>query len=115
MKLELYYDNLLVGDIAAPLLQQGAWFGDFLQVVDAQDGPLAQQICDFIAFSRNWHFRLGAGADCAASEFDEFNDLLRSGLWSTRAADGTVSRIEEVPVFVNDEVSWRLRPEENSA
>lgn len=112
MKLYLYCDNLLVGDITAPLYDQGTWFGGFSQRVVAQDGPLAHRVCDFITFCREWHGRLAAGATCEASEFDRFSDLLRSGRWSTRASDGTVARIEEAPVFVKAEVSWQVKPEE---
>jgi hypothetical protein len=109
MKLQLYYDNLLVGEIAAPLLHQGTWSGDFLRVVAAQDGPLARRICDFITFCREWHVRLHAGTGCEASEFDQFSDLLRSGLWLTRDADGKAAMIEEAPVFISSEISWRLK------
>src|SRR5215472_16073473 len=109
MKLQLYYDNLLVGSIAAPLLHQGTWSGAFHQVVAAQDGPLAQRICDFIAFCRAWHVRLRAQATCEAAEFEQFSDLLRSGLWLTRDPDGTTAAIEEAPVFISGEISWRLK------
>src|SRR5262245_59276872 len=113
MKLQLYYDNLLVGGVGAPLLHQGTWFGDFHQVIAPQNGPLAQRICDFIAFCRGWHTRLDIGANCEASEFDQFSDLLRSGLWLTRNADGMAARIEEAPVFTSSAaISWRLKLEE---
>jgi len=109
MNLQLFYDNLLVGDIAAPLLHQGTWFGDFRQVVATQDSTLAQRVCDFIAFCREWHARLATQASCEASEFDQFSDLVRSGLWFTRDADGVAARIEEAPVFTDGEISWRLK------
>ena len=115
MKLQLYYDNLLVGDIAAAFLDQGTWFGDFRQAVTDQDGPLAHRICDFIAFCQEWHARLKAEAACEASEFEQFGDLLRSGLWSTKEGDSTTARIEDAPVFINGEISWRLRTEEGHA
>ncbi len=115
MKLQLYYDGLLVGDIAAPLLHQGTWFGDFHQLVAAQDGQLAHRICDFIDFCREWHVRLKVGATCEASEFDQFSDLMRSGLWSTKDADGAATAIDEAPVFVTGEISWRLKPVESPA
>jgi hypothetical protein len=115
MKLQLYYDSLLIGDIAVPLLDQETWFGDFHQVVALQDGPLAQRICDFIVFCREWHVRLHAGVTCEASEFDQFSDLLRSGLWLTRNADGTAAKIEEAPVFINGQISWRLKTVESPA
>jgi hypothetical protein len=115
MKLQLYYDTLLVGDITAPLLHQDIWIGQFHQVAAAQDGPLARRLCDFIAFCQEWHIRLQAGATCDASEFEQFSDLRSSGLWLIRNANGTAAQIEKAPVFINGEISWRLKTSERAA
>ncbi len=109
MKLQLYYDSLLVGDIAAPLLHQGTWFGDFHQVIAAGDGLLARRVCDFISFCQQCHLKPNA----KPSEFEQFSDLLRSGLWCTKGAAGPVGKIEEAPYFMNGEISWRLQRREN--
>jgi hypothetical protein len=115
MKLQLFYDNLLVGDIAGAFLHQGTWFGEFHQVIAAQEGPVAQRVCAFIAFCHAWHARLREGAACEASEFDHFSDVLRSGLWLTRDSDGTAATIDEAPVFVDGEISWCLQLVEGPA
>lgn len=115
MKLQLYYDRLLIGDITAPFLHQGTWFGGFHQIIAAQDGPSAQRVCDFVVFCQAWHARLHDGANCEASEFDQFTDLLRSGLWFTRDAGGAAANIDEAPLFMDGEISWRLKPVESPA
>ena len=109
MNLQLNYDDVPVGEIADPFYHQGTWFGCLHQIVAAQDGPLARRICDFIAFCREWSARIAVKAPCEASEFDQYSDVVQSGGWFTRDADGTIAKIEEAPVFTNGEISWRLK------
>jgi hypothetical protein len=43
-----------------------------------------------------------------AAEIDEYSDLLKSGLWSVKSAQGNLCQVAEAPVFCHDgEVSWR--------
>ena len=60
----------------------------------------------FAAFSDKWHTRMRAEQPHDALEFDAFREVLASGPWHTRTADGVVSPIEDAPVFMKGEISW---------
>jgi hypothetical protein len=105
--LELRYGLILVGEIADPFLHQNTWFGSFRQRVSQECGSTEQRLCEFISFCNDWDARNNRGDDADASEFEQFDDVLNSGLWYTRTNDGAVSRIDQAPFFSGDEISWQ--------
>jgi hypothetical protein len=104
--LRLRYGSVNVGDIGDAFCHQGTWFGTFQRKISGKCGPVEQRLCDFITFCEEWHARLRAGGVPDALEFDKFSDLLGSGLWQIEAPDGSLTPIEEAPVFAEGEVSW---------
>lgn len=106
MRLDLFYGQVLVGEIADAFAHQGTWFGQFRQALADGDGPIARRVREYIAFSDEWHARMRAEQPHDASEFDAFREILASGLWHTRTADGVDSPIVDAPIFMEGEISW---------
>jgi hypothetical protein len=94
MNLQIFYDQILIGDIADAFEDQNTWFGDFSQRVDGQAGRLQQRLSDFIAFSKDWNRRCATSEAYEPSEFEKFSELLTSGLWLTKAPNGAVERLD---------------------
>jgi hypothetical protein len=103
---KLYYDSVLVGEIADPFEHQGTWFGNFTSQLPAAGTETQRRLTDFIAFCERWHQRLKAGDDPDASEFDAFGEVVRSDLWAVVDERGERVPVDEWPVFVEGEVSW---------
>ena len=108
--LTLRYGTIVVGQIRNALCDQRTWFGDFEQLLDPAESPLARRLIAYIAFCREWHERLDAdpqgGPD--AAEFDQYSDVVYSGLWTTDAHDGTHASVIHAPVFSGEmDVTWR--------
>jgi hypothetical protein len=108
MNLQLYYDKILVGDIIDAFCDQATWFGSFQSRLDLGADILQMRLHDFIVFCEDWHKRLADGIGGDASEFDQFRDVLTSGLWFIHASDAAVSKIDQAPSFTGGELSWRL-------
>jgi hypothetical protein len=103
---KLYYDSVLVGDVAEPFEHQGTWFGTFTSHLPPAGSETQLRLAEFIAFCERWHERLKAGDDPDAREFDAFGPILKSGNWRVEDERGERMAIEQAPVFVEGEVSW---------
>jgi len=108
MNLQLHYDKIYVGDITDAFCDQATWLGRFQSRLDSGADILQKRLHDFIVFCEDWHKRLAAGIGGDASEFDQFRDLLTSGLWFTLSSDAAVSKIDQAPSFTGGELSWRI-------
>ena len=106
---KLYYDSLLVGEIADAFEHQGTWSGGFTSLLAPDGAGPQRRVAEFIAFCERWHERLKAGADPDAAEFDAFGPIVRSGRWQVENERGERLAVDQAPVFVEGEVSWRLR------
>jgi hypothetical protein len=105
MSLQLRFREVVVGEILDPYFSDNTGYGRF-RASPPGGGETERRIRGFIAFSKDWHARLKAGANPDASEFDAFLDLVESGLWHTASPDGTVRRIK-CPLIVEAEITWR--------
>jgi hypothetical protein len=100
---------VVVGKIHSPFEHQGTWFGEY-ELSPSLTGTLGgQRVTEFIEFCRDFHDRAaedpGDGPDPA--EFDQFKDLLTSGLWTTHDPSGATKNIIQAPMFIDDkEISW---------
>jgi hypothetical protein len=108
LKLTLFCGPVLVGDLLNVIVHQGTWFAlEFRQLVRKEAGKLERRICEYIAFSNEWHDRLIKDEDPDPTEYDRFGQLTKSGSWRIRSKGG-----EEIPVesagFIGKEVSWRV-------
>ena len=106
MASKLYYDSVLVGEIADPFEHQGTWFGNFTSQLPPAGTETQRRLMEFIAFCERWHQRLKAGDDPGASEFDAFGKVVRSDLWAVVDERGKRVPVDQWPVFVEGEVSW---------
>jgi hypothetical protein len=112
LRLRLWYDNIAVAELLNAIVHQGTWFAEYRQVVTRAKGIQAARICEYVAFSEKWHERFREGMDPNAMEFDQFKDVVYSGLWRPACAGGTLT-MAEGPIFVEGEVSWN-HPESNT-
>jgi len=105
---KLYFDAVLVGDLADLLEHQGTWFASFKPRLPAGGDRTEARVAEFIRFCEDWHGRLDAGSDPDAEEFDAFADVVKSESW--RVVDGGGTRVlDGAPVFADGEVSWSYR------
>jgi hypothetical protein len=109
-ELTLWYGSLLVAKISRASQSDGTWDGNSDLQLSQADGRLARQLLDFIHFCEDWNERVKEGPDSPdANEFDAFADILRSGMWLTKDAEGNVAHIREAPVFFHgNQISWIL-------
>jgi hypothetical protein len=107
LDLQLLCGSVVVGDLLNVTVHQGTWFAQKLRpAINAKMGKKQRRICEYIAFSREWHDRLLKDEDPDASEYDRFKDLRKRGLWCMRTKSGEDTPVD-MPVFVEgDEVSW---------
>lgn len=109
-ELRLWYDTVLVGTIADAFCSDRTWFGAFHMVMHPMQNALTARLHSFLAFRREWHRRLDEDKvhPPDAKEFDQFSDLLSSGLWFVET-HGKRRRISEAPVFSTEtDISWRV-------
>ena len=102
--MQLFYNNIVVGEITDAFEHQGTWFGTFECLLKADGEPTSEQLGEFIEFCRDWFAR--AGAD--GSEFDRFGDIVFSSKWSVEKA-GVKVKIVDAPMFLDGlrgEISW---------
>ncbi|NQT14487.1 MAG: hypothetical protein HQ582_17155 [Planctomycetes bacterium] len=109
MTLQLWYDRTFVGRIDGAFEHQGTWFGDFhageLHASETQN----QRLRDFINFCQDWYAREGSPGGADATQFDAFDDLVRSRRWYTIDETGMKATITDAPLFMdgcNGDVSW---------
>jgi hypothetical protein len=110
--LRLYLDDLHVADIQDAICISNTWFGFYQSVIekDATAG-LVRRILEFVEFSKDWNRRIKEQPEAPpdASEFDQFNDLIKSSRWSVESGEGKRSKIFEAPLFFGaHELSWRI-------
>lgn len=107
---QLWYAGQVVGQITDVFFSDHTWFGSFHSSV-AKDGQrVTARVIQFIEFCRDWNSRVESNPHDPPdpAEFDQYSDLLKSGLWSVKSAQGDVWQINEAPVFSRDgDVSWR--------
>ena len=102
----LLYDQVVVGTVEGAFISDGTWFGEFFEEPQTGTDQSAKRVSEFIRFCREWHVRLAEGADHDAAEFDQFSDLLSSGLWKLKTPGGLEQTILEAPVFIGTEITW---------
>lgn len=108
LDLQLFCGPVLVGDLLNVIVHQGTWFAlTFRQAIDRCAGKQERRICEYIAFSNEWHDRLRKQGNADPSEYDHFGDLMQAGLWHIRSKSGVEVPVE-IPGFIEDEVSWRV-------
>jgi len=105
----LFFGDLIVGTIRDAFESDGIWFGVLECQLSSTDGALARRVLDFIWFCEDWNERVRRDDPSSnVSEFDAYADLLTSGRWATKTADGKTSQIDQAPVFFkNGEMSWK--------
>ena len=96
--LKLYYADLAVGTIRNPFQDDDTWYGTVDLDLSPQDGELAHQIAEYVRFIEAWNERVHRNEQADPGEFDQYSNLVKSGLWSTRDENGQVNRIAEAPV-----------------
>lgn len=108
--MELRYGQIHIGTITEEFLSDGTWFGRFQEAVVLDPSPLHKRLHEYIAFSVEWHERLRSGLSAGATEFDEFGEIISSGDWQTIGLGGSVARLPEAPVFIQEELTWTKIP-----
>jgi len=86
------------------------WFGTLERTIRVEESPLATRLIEFMDFCIEWNTRSAANPEKPpdASDFDQFNDVIQSGLWFTETKQGEKQPIVQSPVFFpGGEVSWR--------
>lgn len=102
---ELLFRDVLVARLVEPFWSDGTFYAKPRVVIAPTNGPWAQRLLDYVAFSVEWNRRVEQGEAADSSEFDRFRELLGPTKWSV-VVDGTRLPIEEGPSFYADEVSW---------
>jgi hypothetical protein len=106
--LKLYYADLAVGTIKNPFQNDDTWFGIIDLDPSTHEGQLAREIAEYIRFVEGWNERVNCNEHPDPDEFNQYSNLVKSGLWSTRDEKGNVNRITDAPIFcIGGEVSWR--------
>jgi hypothetical protein len=110
--LTLWYGPVLVGTVRQAFQSDGTWFGTLEREVLPAKSPLNRRLLDFIRFCEDWNERTRDNSHPPdAAEFDQYSDLLTSGLWMSKTPEGSVSHIADAPVFFKgDEVTWNVAP-----
>src|SRR6266851_1467449 len=106
LNVQLWYGTILVADLRNVIVHQGTWFGEYEKHFAREQGKQETRICAYISFCEKWHKRLKQGKNPDATQFDQFNDVLNSGLWRVPFADGSELKIPDGPIFVQGEASW---------
>ncbi len=116
--LTLWYDNVLIGHVTGTYYSDETWWGILIRVVHADDGELGQRLLSFIYFCEDWNERYARDPanPPSATEFDSYSDVLKSGLWFVRNANGEQLRIGEAPLFyAGEEICWRLESQKTGS
>ena len=112
---KLYFDNIFIGEIENNSSDFPSFNGDFKLLLDSKD-KTALHISNYIDFSaRQSEFyenqididNYEAVEDELVKEEETYIDLINSSAWTIHENNGEVTKIL-VPVFGNDEISWRL-------
>ena len=105
---ELWFGALRVGALRSIVISDSTRFG----LVDLSLDPRSEQgraILEYAAFSRAWNERARRDPHRAdPTEFARFENVIHSFRWFVRHRDGSVTPIEDAPVFfARDEVTWK--------
>jgi hypothetical protein len=109
--LTLWYGDLLIGPVRDAFCSDATWYGIIETVVDRSAGGLACRVVDFIEFCVLWNERTKDDRDNPpdTTEFEQYGDLLSSGMWHITSPIGERNTVVDAPVFFpGHEVSWRL-------
>jgi hypothetical protein len=105
----LLYGAEIVGRILDAFEDDDIWFGRFEPAINPADEKLHQRLLDFIAFCKDWNERAPSESGADASEFDRYDELIKSGLWTIETPGGERCQIEDAPCFFyGGDVSWRV-------
>jgi hypothetical protein len=108
--LVLKYGTLVVGRVSNTLFSDNTWYGLFQSDLGQNPGALGLRVAEYIAFCEDWNKRTEERPDSPpdASEFDRFDDIIKSDNWTATRAEGENLRILNAPVFFpGGEISWR--------
>ena len=108
----LICEALVVGRLENCSCDDDTWNGTIILTIEQHYGELAKRVLQFIKFCQEWNERVLQRLPSEASEFDEYSDLIKTGLWKTKEANGDVRYIVDAPVFFQSgEVSWKAAKE----
>src|SRR5690349_413207 len=112
-QVELWYDEVLVGNVLDPYESEGVWYGTSDIRLRAADGATARRVADFVEFSLEWNAKAERQEDPDAAEFDQYSDIINSGRWRVKVAGGVVFPVDQAPIFApNKFVSYMLKASE---
>jgi hypothetical protein len=113
-ELTLWHGEVLLGTVRDVYVDEDTWFGVFRQVDGPYDNEALRRLVEFIEFCQNWNEREKASNERGsptpdAAEFDQYDDLINSPLWSVMAEADRVRPVSGAPVFFEGgEISWRM-------
>ena len=110
----LWYDILLIGQVTDVHYSDWTWWGILKKVARSTDGELAHRLLSFVDFCADWNERTkeNPANPPSAAEFDQYTDLLNSGLWYVVTSQGVQQRIDTAPLFhAGGDFSWRVKKE----
>jgi hypothetical protein len=112
---KLYFDNIFIGEIEYNSSDFPSFSGDFKLFLDSKD-KISLHILNYIDFSaRQSEFyenqidikNYETVEDELVKEEEKYIDLINSNGWTIQENNGEITKIL-VPVFGEDEISWRL-------
>jgi hypothetical protein len=106
----LWYGNVLIGNLINIVCSDETWWATIIRAT-SRDQVLPKRLESFIALCEDWNERTRTNHDDppSAAEFDQFADVLKSGLWLVEMPAGGKERISDAPVFYSGgECSWRF-------
>src|SRR5262249_38273845 len=108
--LDLFYDKIFIGHISGVFHSDNTWYGVLEKAKPSTEDCLIRRLFAFLSFSEQWKERNARNPSKppAPTAFDQYSDLLTSGLWFTRSAQGDIWHVAEAPVFFpGGDVTWR--------
>jgi hypothetical protein len=108
-ELALLFGTLRVGLIKSAFCSDKTWFGFFEGKLEPTGGELPRRIMEYISFCQEWNERARQTSGAESAEFNQYHDIVKSGLWMVEDEMGTKCLILDAPTFfIGDEISWRL-------
>ncbi len=111
--MHLYFGETMLGVLKNVFESDYTWYGVF-EPISNEITNVDRRCFDYIRFSIDWNERIYHGDDTAnANEFNEYENVIKSGNWYVRSLDGVLTQVvEDAPVFFpGGDVSWRLANE----
>ena len=104
----LFYGSLAVGRIKKAFCSDETWHGVFEPQLQPTDGLLAKRVVGYITFTMEWNERVRNSTPAEPTEFDRFEDIVKSSLWATITTTGVKDAIVDAPIFFGGgDVTWR--------